>query len=119
MERSMPSENPSKDWQIDTVVKQLRSQAGASDRVAAQGFLHEDQVSGDLSSTASKLVSEASTEADVKGASIGRVSTLAQSFSLIANPDVFAALAKHAAVKAILPEQIEDVFPRPTRIISE
>jgi len=115
----MPAPDSSKQWQIDTVIDQLRAQSGGNKPVAAQVFLHGDDKPVNLVQKVRDLVDAACKSANAGSASIGRVSDLAKSFSLTANPDIFAILAKHPAVKAILPEQIEDVFPRPTRIVRE
>lgn len=109
----------SKEWQIDRVIDQLRALAGGDKPVAAQVFLHGDDKAADLAQKVRDLVDDARKSAKAESASIGHVSDLAKSFSLTAKPDVFAALAKHPAVKAILPEHIEDIFPRPTKIIRE
>jgi hypothetical protein len=118
LEVIMPVPDPSMQWQKDTVVEQLRAQSQGSGSVAAQVFLHGDAGSEDLAKAARDLVDAASAKAKAQ-ASIGRVSNLAKSFSLTASPDVFAVLAKHPAVKAILPKHIEDSYPRPTKIIRE
>ncbi len=116
----MPARYHSKASLIDTAIGQLPIQTGGGQAVAAQVFLSGGCESANLAQCAQKLVEAASARANTGTTPIvGRVSDLAKSFSLTASPEVFALLAKEARVTAILPEQIDDVFPRPTRIIRE
>jgi hypothetical protein len=116
----LAAEKPSKEWEIKRVLDELRAQARERGVVTAQVFLHDTflhDAAGDLAQAARNLLAAAGASTDK--ASIGRVSNLAKSFSLTASPDVFAALARLPAVKAILPSQIDDVYPKPTRIVRE
>ena len=112
---------PPPDWDKKAVVDRLRAHAKGSEPVAAQVFLHGDEDGGNLSEVAHKLVDAAASAVsdESKKAAIGHVSRLAKSFSLTAHPDVFAALARDPAVKSILPSEIDDIYPKPTRIVRE
>jgi hypothetical protein len=121
MEVVMGTPAPSENWKTEAVIDQLRTQARESGEAAAQIFLQGPDAGGDLAEVARKLVGAASGTAKGKShkASIGRVSKLAKSFSLTADPEVFARLAKEPSVKAILPSQIDDVYPKPVKIVHE
>lgn len=112
---------PSENWKMESVIEKLRAQARETGAVAAQVFLHGPDAGGDLRETARKLVNAASRadRAKLRAASIGRVSDLAKSFSLTADPEVFARLAEEPSVKAILPSQIDEVYPKPVKIVRE
>jgi hypothetical protein len=112
---------PSENWEMGAVIDKLRAQAKEGGAVAAQVFLHGAETEGDLAEAARKLVGAASTAGGdrARKASIGRVSNLAKSFSLTADPEVFACLAKEPSVKAILPSQIDDPYPKPVKIVRE
>ena len=108
-------------WDKDNVLRLLRLQTATDGRVAAQIFLKDlGDGSEPLTETASRLVRQAETAASDKSvSSIGRVSALAKSFSLTATPEVFSALAANSQVKTILPSAIDDVYPKPVRILPE
>jgi hypothetical protein len=117
----MTGRGPSSEWDKKAVVERLRAQSKGSKPVAAQVFLSGDKAGGNLSELAQELVKAAASKAagESQPASVGRVSNLAKSFSLTAHPDVFAALANDPAVKSILPSEIEDIYPKPVKIVRE
>src|SRR5262249_57825250 len=57
--------------------------------------------------------------ASSKPPAIGRVSNLAKSFSLTAEPAVFDGLARHPRIKSILPSEIADIYPKPTKVVRD
>jgi hypothetical protein len=116
----MTGRGPSSEWDKKAVVERLRAQSKGSKPVAAQVFLSGDKAGGNLSELAQELVKAATSKAAGKDKpAVGRVSNLAKSFSLTAHPDVFAALANDPAVKSILPSEIEDIYPKPVKIVRE
>jgi hypothetical protein len=115
----MTDRQPSPEWDKKSVVERLRAQSQGSKPVAAQVFLTGEKASGNLSELAQELVKTAASAAEGKVAALGRVSNLAKSFSLTAHPDVFAALAKDPAVKSILPSEIDDIYPKPVKIVRD
>jgi hypothetical protein len=121
LEAEMTRSGPSSEWDKKTVIERLRAQSKGSKPVAAQVFLAGDKATGNLSELAQELVKAAAskTAGKPKPAAVGRVSDLAKSFSLTAHPDVFAALAKNPAVKSILPSEIEDIYPKPVKVVPE
>jgi hypothetical protein len=116
---TMAAIEPSENWKPEAVLDQLREQAQASGTATAQVFLSPAEAGADIAETARTLVSDAAAgrERGSKAPSIGRVSTLAKSFSLTADPALFAVLARHPKIKAILPSTIEDIYPKPTKIV--
>jgi hypothetical protein len=108
---------PPDDWSTAAVVERLRRAARPGQPVTAHIFLHEKAAAGGLSDVASRLVERA--KAQGKGgalaANIGAISRLAKSFSLTADPSTIEAVASMPEVKAILPSEIEDIYPAPVR----
>src|SRR5215467_366225 len=107
----------SKQWEPEAVLAELRKQAQASGTAAAQVFLAGSESESDLAGMVRAAVSDAARTAgsQSKPPSIGRISTLAKSFSLTAEPAVFAALARHPKVKSILPSAVADIYPKPVK----
>lgn len=100
-------------WTKSAVLKELCEQAGPSGTVKAQIFLTED-VAGDLANAVEHLVETAQRKAGERTvATIGKVHQLAKSFSIEATPNVLAAIADDPVVKAILPSEIADIYPKP------
>jgi hypothetical protein len=110
---------PSEKWKMESVLAQLHERAKGSGTVAAQVFLSGSE--SDIGEAARRIVSEAAGTAGVrsKPPSIGRISTLAKSFSLTAEPAVFDALARHPRIKSILPSEIPDIYPKPRKVVQD
>jgi hypothetical protein len=110
---------PSVNWKMESVLAQLHERAKGSGTVAAQVFLSGSE--SDIGVAARQIVSEAAGVARVgsKPPSIGRISTLAKSFSLTAEPAVFDALARHPRIKSILPSEIADIYPKPRNVVRD
>jgi hypothetical protein len=95
------------------VLAKLREQAKRSGGVAtAQVFLFPSET--DVNEAARQIVNETSSLIGLgsKLPSIGRVSPLAKSFSLTAEPALFEALARNPRVKSILPSLGSNIYPR-------
>jgi len=107
----------SDNWKPEAVLAELRKQAQGSGTAAAQVFLVGSETGTDIADTVHSAVRDAARDAGSQSSppSIGRISTLAKSFSLVAEPAVFSALARHPKVKSILPSAIEDIYPKPVR----
>ena len=111
----MTTDPPSSQWTPDEVLAQLRAKTGEGGQVAAQVFLHDD--TANVSDVAASIVEAAKRRAGAKVAvTLGKVHHAAKSFSLRADVDTLAAVAKMPAVKSILPSEIADIFPRPTKV---
>jgi hypothetical protein len=109
---------PSEKWKMESVLAQLHERAKGSGTVAAQVFLSGSE--SDIGEAARRIVSEAGAAgAGSKPPSIGRISALAKSFSLTAEPAVFDALARHPRIKSILPSEILDIYPKPRKVVRD
>jgi hypothetical protein len=111
----------SEKWKTESVLAQLREQAKGSGTAAAQVFLSGSEPDPDIGEAARRIVSEAAVAAGAgsKPPSIGRVSGLAKSFSLTAEPAIFEALARDPRIKSILPSVIRDIYPSPTKVVRD
>jgi hypothetical protein len=100
------------DWTTHNVVTRLRQKRGADGLASAQVFLDgaDDEA---LDTAVHRLVGAAQRETTGASAEIGKMHRLARSFGVRATPDLIAALGRQPGVKAVLPAEIEDVFPRP------
>jgi hypothetical protein len=109
------------DWDIKTVLERLRVEARASGSAVAQVFLHGDATGANLEKTAQALIDAAKINAEPHqgSATIGMFSPLSKSFLLTAPPEVFETLAKSSSVKSILPSSVDDILPKPTKIIPQ
>jgi hypothetical protein len=110
---------PKKRRSTESVLAVLREQAKGSGTATAQVFLYGSEP--DIGEAARQLVSAVARVpgAGSKPPAIGRVSTLAKSFSLTAEPAIFEALARNPRTKTILPSVISDIYPKPTKIVHD
>jgi hypothetical protein len=110
---------PKEKWNTESVLAELRQQAKGSGTVAAQVFLSGSE--SDVADAARQIVREAAGAAGTgaKPPAIGRVSNLAKSFSLTAEPAVFDALARNPRIKSILPSVISNIYPNPTKVVRD
>jgi hypothetical protein len=115
---SMAAREPTANWKTQAVLDQLREQAQAGGTATAQVFLLPAEAGTNIAETVRDIVSNvAATAGAGPKPSIGRVSDLAKSFSLTADPALFAALARHPKIKSILPSAIADIYPKPTKVV--
>jgi hypothetical protein len=115
------SPQPSVNWTMESVLARLREQARGSGTVAANVFLSGPESGTEMKEVVRQAVNEAAAAAGpgTRRPEIGRVSDMAKSFSLTAEPAVFAALARNPRVKSILPSVIPDIYPKPTKDIRD
>jgi hypothetical protein len=115
----MEADMSGSEWDIKPVIERLRSEARVSGSAAAQVFLQSDAAGTNLTETVQGLIDTAKAKAGLRKASatIGMISPLSKSFSLTAAPEIFETLAQSPSVKTILPAAIEDIFPKPTKIV--
>jgi hypothetical protein len=109
------------EWDIEPVLERLRSEARVSGSAAAQVFLQGDAAGPNLAETVHGLIDTAKAKSGLRKApaTIGRISALPKSFLLTAPPEIFETLAQLPSVKTILPAAIEDIFPKPTKIVPQ
>ncbi len=109
------------EWDIGPVLERLRSEARVSGSAAAQVFLQSDAAGTNLTETVRGLIDMAKAKAGLRetATTIGVISPLSKSFSLTATPEIFETLATLPSVKTILPAAIEDIYPKPTKIVPQ
>src|SRR5580698_2033719 len=86
-------------WSIDEVVGKLRGQVGADGRAGAHVFL-DDTAGDDLAASASRLVKAA--YRGTRGGNKIDIGSIGQ-------------LGRQPGVRAILPSEIDDVYPKPVK----
>ena len=111
----MTDDKPSVEWSPEAVRRRLKKTA-AEGSVNAQVFFDESVSADYLPKAAERAITEAAARvgrsARVK---VSRVHKLANSVSVIGDPDVIAELVTVSPVKTVLPSEIEDIYPKPTR----
>jgi hypothetical protein len=103
----------SPEWTIGNVLKQLRAKAKPGEGVRAQVFLKDHVSDDDVHKVAQEIVDKVKERAAKSPLALGKIHRLAKSFSVTADPDTMAAIAESPAVKAILPAEVEDIYPKP------
>ncbi len=107
----------SAEWKIANVIEVLRKQARPNQPPTAQIFLDDsveiDRVS--MEELVQKIVEDAvlGLRGPMIGPQLGKLRYLAKSFSVTADPDVIAEIAKSPSVRSILPSKIDDIYPKP------
>lgn len=103
------------DWSLESVLEALERTAGPDGRASAVVFLNDDVDRKTFDVTVENLVRDALAESGLtcEQPTIERTSRLAKSFSLLASPALFSAIAKRPEVKSILPSEIDDIYPKP------
>lgn len=110
----MKGDNPSKKW--GAVRRQLRRRTDGLGDVSAQIFFDDSIPADRLVEEARAAVNTASKRIRATGiVSFGKVHKLAKSVAVRGDPEVIAALEGLDAVKAVLPSEIDDIFPRPVK----
>lgn len=108
----MPDENTSPQWTKARTLEALRDQARSGRTPSAQVFVDESVPPADLDAKVRELVEGSGLADSVK---VGPIHRLARSFSVEGSVDGIEAIASSAAVKAVLPSQIDDIYPKSTR----
>ncbi|MFL4971947.1 MAG: hypothetical protein ACJ8DQ_03015 [Xanthobacteraceae bacterium] len=111
----MKSGESSSEWTIPEVLARLR-ESGKGKPVQAHVFLSDDVPAEQLPDLARQMITAAKKKVgEHAAAELGKIHGLAKSFSLKADVDTLSAVAKMPNIKAILPSEVEDVFPRPVK----
>lgn len=111
----MADDTPSPNWSTEQVLETLRRQVRDGGPASAQVFMCETVPPDGLRGKVEEIVREVRSRgcASPDGVVIGRVHRLARSFSVRADPEFIAEIAKSKDVRAILPSRIDDVCPKP------
>src|SRR5215471_10126505 len=104
-------------WTKKQVLKRLRKHSRAGQPVSAQIFLDES-IGDDVSAVVHQIVATAEEATRTSGVplKVGKIHRLAKSFSVEADPEAIAVIADQPAVKAVLPSEISDIYPKPVKI---
>jgi hypothetical protein len=112
----MAGDQTSDEWGPAAIKRELERQGRSGAPVSAQVFFREDVAAAALPETASRVVEKAAERVGKPGAvKLNKVRVSANSASVSGDPEAIAALLESAEVKAVLPNVIEDVFPKPVR----
>lgn len=105
----MSDENTSPQWTKARTLESLRDQARSGRTPSAQVFVDESVPPGDLDAKVKELVEGSGLAEIVK---IGPIHRLARSFSVEGSVDSIERIASSGAVKAVLPSQVDDIYPK-------
>ncbi|MDB5530327.1 MAG: hypothetical protein JWR51_3430 [Devosia sp.] len=98
----------------ESVAAELARQGQGGDPVGAQIFFEEGVAAESLNDTASYVIQAAEESLGRPGSvTLGKVRTSAMSASVSGDPEVIAAIQNSPAVKTVLPNQIDDILPKP------
>lgn len=100
-----PSTNDSKDKAA--ALRRLRTVA-KEQPVTAQVFLSEDVAEAKIAELAQDIVRP-------MDAKLGKIHGMAKSFSVTAKPEVLEKIAGFPDVRSVIPNQVDDIFPKPVR----
>ena len=106
---------PSSEWTTKEILDHLRSRTTPDAPVKLHVFL-QGSVSPDKTEEVAHRIADAATAATgAAPAKISSVRRLARSFSVTADLPTLEAIARQDEVRAILPADIEDAYPKPVR----
>jgi hypothetical protein len=104
------------EWSAKRVREMLEQNAAGSGQASANVFFHDSVSADQLSDAAQQAVAQAAKRlgrpATLK---VGLVHRLAKSVSVKGDPALIAELSNLENVKAILPSEINDIYPKPVR----
>jgi hypothetical protein len=110
------AEQASQEWSPERVRELLLRQADSSGLVRANVFLEREVPASEIESAVGRAIEAAAKRCGRTAAvRIQRVHALAKSAGLLGDAEVIAAMAGLAGIRAILPAQVEDPYPRPLR----
>jgi hypothetical protein len=103
------------DWSKGAVVRRLQADTPSGRPASAQFFL--DVPEEEVGAAARRLFDDAVANSGSMPVApkLGKVRTLARSFSVEGDPQFLAELAKAAEVRDVLPSQIDDIYPKPVK----
>lgn len=106
----------SEEWGRERVREALKKSASLKGgQAVANVFFGESVSAAELTSAAEKALEAASAKTGAPKPEINRIHRLAKSVSVTGDPDTIAELANVSGVQAVLPSEIEDIYPRPVK----
>jgi hypothetical protein len=113
----MESQTASAEWSHAAVQRALKEQTRHGEPASAQVFFVESIEANDLRETASRVIEEtASSLGKPEAVAVGKIRVSARSVSVSGDADVIAAVQQRPEVKAVLPNIVDDILPRPTTV---
>ena len=102
---------------VESVRRDLKEKADSENRVRAVVFFNEVAPGSSLPETAKKAIDEAAAKIGKRGSvTIGSVRQSANSASVVGDADAIAEVQSDARVKAVLPSEIDDIYPKPVGV---
>lgn len=102
------------EWGFEGVKAQLQKKAAANGTASAQVFFQERVGADDLGLAIMQAIrnvtSRRSSQSDI---AIGRINRLSKSVAVRGDVDTIADLLNEQNVKAVLPSEIDDIYPKP------
>jgi hypothetical protein len=105
----------SEEWSTDKVRDALKKAAAESGQASANIFFEPSVSAEQLPEAARTAIDKASAKTGTSKPTIERIHRLSRSVSVRGDPDTIAEMARAENVKAILPSEIDDIYPRPIR----
>jgi hypothetical protein len=102
-------------WRPDKVRDVLKKAAAASGEASANVFFQTSVSAEELPVAARTAIDMASAKTGQSKPTIEHIHALAKSVSVRGDPDTIAEMASAENVRAILPSEIEDIYPRPIK----
>lgn len=111
----MSEPETSSEWTVKEVLDKLRTQTKPGAAAKLHVFLKDGVAPDRLETVARDMLSAAKVKTGAVEAALGSIHRLARSFSVEADLPTLEALASNKDVRAILPSEVEDVYPKPVR----
>jgi hypothetical protein len=104
------------EWSAKRVREMLEKNAASSGQASANVFFHDSVSADQLHDVAQQAITQAAKRLGrPPSLKVGPVHRLAKSVSVKGDPSLIAELSNLENVKAILPSEIDDIYPKPVR----
>lgn len=112
----MAGDKASPEWSSESVNRQLKNNSRGGS-ASANVFFDQSIPAEKLSEAATAAIKETAQRIGKPASvSVGRVHKLAKSVSVSGDPEIIAELQSVGPVKAVLPSEVEDILPKPTKV---
>jgi hypothetical protein len=115
----MPAkDHVSADWTNESVIARLRRDARDGKRTSVQVFLRPELKDEDAGTAYDnvRIETEAASPAAATRPVFGKFRKLSRSFSVEAEPEAIEKICARPDVSAILPNEVEDILPKPKNV---
>lgn len=100
---------PSSEWTVENVLNTLQHKADAGKEPAMEVFLKSSLPAERLTNVYTDIVSGV----EPGHAVVGNLRRMARSFSVKGDMSALSQIAHHSDVEAVLPSEIDDIYPKP------